>query len=48
MAMNKMNPVDTGIHPIDGGSQRYRSSALIIIAAALAVLVGGGMVLYSF
>ena len=45
--MNKMNPVDTGIHPIDGGSERPRLRALII-AVALAVFVGGGMVLYSF
>jgi hypothetical protein len=44
--MNKMNPVDTGIHPIDAGSERQRLRALII-AVALAVFVGGGMVLYS-
>jgi hypothetical protein len=42
-----MNPVDAGIHPIDGGSDRHRLRALII-AVALAVLVGGGMVFYSF
>jgi hypothetical protein len=42
-----MNPVDTGIHPIDGGSEGHRLRVLII-AVALAVLVGGGMVLYSF
>jgi len=46
--MTKMNPVDAGIHPIDGGSERPRLSALVIIAAALAVFVGGGMVIYSF
>jgi hypothetical protein len=45
--MNKMNPVDTGIHPVDGGSERHRLSVFIIIAAALAVFVGGGMVFYS-
>jgi hypothetical protein len=47
--MNRMNPVDTGIHPVDGGSERNRLSILIIIiAAALALFVGGGMVFYSF
>ena len=45
--MNRMNPVDTGIHPIDGGSERHRLRALII-AVTVAVFVGGGMVLYSF
>ncbi len=45
--MNKMNPVDTGIHPVDGGSERHRLS-ILITAAALALFVGGGMVFYSF
>jgi hypothetical protein len=41
-----MNPVDTGIHPIGGRSERRRLKALII-AVALAVFIGGSMVLYS-
>jgi len=45
--MNKMNPVDTGIHPIDRESERHRLSVLLI-TAALALFVGGGMVLFSF
>jgi hypothetical protein len=45
--MNRMNPVDTGIrHLIDGGTDRRRISVLII-AVAVAVFVGGGMVFYS-
>jgi hypothetical protein len=47
IAMNKMNPVDTGIHPIGRESERHRLSVLLI-TAALALFVGGGMVLYSF
>ena len=45
--MNRMAPVDTGIrHTIDGGPERHRMGA-IMIAVAVAILVGGGMVLYS-
>jgi hypothetical protein len=45
--MNRMNPVDTGIrHPIDGGTERHRTSTLMI-AVAVAILVGGGMMFYS-
>jgi hypothetical protein len=46
MVMNKMNPVDTGIQPIDRGSERHRLS-VVIITAALALFVGGSMVFYS-
>jgi hypothetical protein len=42
-----MNPVDTGIrHPIDGGTERHRMSALTI-AVAVAIFVGGGVMFYS-
>jgi hypothetical protein len=45
--MNGMNPVDTGIrHPIDGGTEKHRLSALII-AVAVAIFLGCGMVFYS-
>jgi hypothetical protein len=47
MVMNKMNPVDTGIQPIDRESERHRLS-VVIITAALALFVGGSMVFYSF
>jgi hypothetical protein len=46
MVMNKMNPVDTGIQPIDRESERHRLS-VVIVTAALALFVGGSMVFYS-
>jgi hypothetical protein len=45
--MSGMNPVNTGIrHPIDGGAEKHRISALIV-AVAVAVFLGCGMVFYS-
>jgi len=45
--MNRMNPVDSGIpDPIDGGTERPRRRALII-AVAVAIFVGSGMMFYS-
>jgi len=45
--MSGMNPVNTGIrHPIDGGAEKHRMSALTI-AVAVAIFLGCGMVFYS-